>query len=453
MKSRMFSIGTTMALFVVSQLILLLHNGFISRDIHVGRQLHSILDLNSKYIIKTERESNPSTWITGNLYSKVTMSSNQASIAGVDMLEVEDHDMMDPKEDPDYKSSSSYAPSSEEESDNEFKPKLHLAAKDTKKTPITASASAQSSNLVSARVSHIEAQNAAQPIAEDSNDEDFEPDGDEMDVYSEVSDEDDIQAAEEDLPPSQCHADFPERIIQLLEMIPLHHKHISNIRQLVIDFIQHEIDPVVLQIIANLLTLAENTVLRDLAQTVMSIVHNCANGPGLYSLGRFLHDQFVYADSQVQLFMQGLQSAQIQAAFSRTDWTAGRLNHFFRNHVAIRAQPSNSEVFGTLHINYCPNNPSWDYQPITRRTLEDVRRFLASLLIVPITSLGDDSCGICWKTYRELAPAEKAVKLPCGHVFSSGCLEKLLGPKPDGWERKLCPMCHGEITFPATTAA
>ena len=81
------------------------------------------------------------------------------------------------------------------------------------------------------------------------------------------------------------------------------------------------------------------------------------------------------------------------------------------------------------------------------KTLMDVKDFLASLPKIALSDLeeGDDTCGICWVTYKELEPKEHVLKLPCGHCFSSHCLENLLGPKPDGWGHKLCPLCRQEV--------
>lgn len=386
------------------------------------------------------------------------MSSYQAVIANGDMREAEDQDMLDAEEDFDYDSSSSYVPSDAGESDDEPKSKTHQPAKGTKKTSTTASAHAQSSESISASASPNQAQATSQLAAEasdegDSEDEDFEPDEDEMDVYSEVSDEDESQTAEEDNAPPGFPAHFPEKITQLLEMIP-HHKPFRNIRQIVINFVHDQIDPVVLQIIANVLALAPPIALRDLAETIIQVVYECAIGPGIaYAMGVFLHDQWVFKESQFQPFMQGLRDSQVQAVFSRTDWDSFKLNHFLKEHLFIRAEPVGSETFATLYTDVCMQYPSWDYQPMVKRTLADVKNFLASLPVVPITEIADDTCGICWKTYQELAPVENAVKLPCGHVFSIRCLETLLGPKPDGWEHKLCPMCRRDIIFASTIPA
>lgn len=89
-----------------------------------------------------------------------------------------------------------------------------------------------------------------------------------------------------------------------------------------------------------------------------------------------------------------------------------------------------------------------DYPSVKTRTLADVQEFLGSLPTVPLADLEEEkNCSICWMTFAELAPEEQALKLPCGHVFSNQCLEKLLGPKPQGWANKLCPLCRREIRF------
>ena len=89
-----------------------------------------------------------------------------------------------------------------------------------------------------------------------------------------------------------------------------------------------------------------------------------------------------------------------------------------------------------------------DYPAVGTRDLADVQEYLASLPTVPLAELEEEeTCSICWMTYAELEPEQHALKLPCGHVFGNQCLETLLGPKPEGWAHKHCPLCRQEVKF------
>ena len=92
----------------------------------------------------------------------------------------------------------------------------------------------------------------------------------------------------------------------------------------------------------------------------------------------------------------------------------------------------------------------------TPHSIQDVLRFIQTLPKIEIDELDGDTkeCGICRGFYGEPVSfdggkPEKAVQLPCGHIFGKGCLKVLSSPKCEGedsgWGERLCPLCRRVI--------
>ena len=125
-----------------------------------------------------------------------------------------------------------------------------------------------------------------------------------------------------------------------------------------------------------------------------------------------------------------------------------KLAHLVDAHIQITG--TEGREIGRIAILDCPEHGIFDYRPTHVRTLTEVRDFIETLSIVPLTDLEDgEICGICRETFADLAATELALQLPCEHVFSDKCLVELLGPISEGfWEHDRCPLCRKEIPLP-----
>ena len=113
----------------------------------------------------------------------------------------------------------------------------------------------------------------------------------------------------------------------------------------------------------------------------------------------------------------------------------------------VRITGTEGLEIGRIDVVECLEYGPFDYRPIHIRTLAEVKDFIESLSIVPLTDFAEgEVCGICRESFADLAMTELPLQLPCTHVFSDQCLLNLLGPKSKGyWEHKLCPVCRQEI--------
>lgn len=101
----------------------------------------------------------------------------------------------------------------------------------------------------------------------------------------------------------------------------------------------------------------------------------------------------------------------------------------------------------------------------TKDVLKAVKCWLDRLPTIDIQTLTDNDrcCNICqvdfeplyytsrlgaWLSKREKEISEQAVKLPCGHVFGSECIQIWLSPTPKGGNSSSCPCCRREFFDP-----
>lgn len=72
-------------------------------------------------------------------------------------------------------------------------------------------------------------------------------------------------------------------------------------------------------------------------------------------------------------------------------------------------------------------------------------KFFNQLVTIEVPK--DGKCMICMEAYGTIFPesgaAEKAVRLPCGHVLGSACITTWLSPNESN--QNSCPCCRSEL--------
>ena len=95
----------------------------------------------------------------------------------------------------------------------------------------------------------------------------------------------------------------------------------GELLQIAINYIENSMDSIVLQLIANVLALAPEDIMSQVANTVAQIIYNCwINSTGSFMLGEVLSTQQTYDGNQIISFLEHLGDRDVEALFTRTDW-------------------------------------------------------------------------------------------------------------------------------------
>ena len=246
---------------------------------------------------------------------------------------------------------------------------------------------------------------------------------------------------------------FPISVSQIIRQLPLFDAETGhNLQKVAVDFInatfaaENPADMHILQRIGSFLALGLGDMHRDIARTFVYMIRRVRgykNGQ-TFAIGDMLQfHAYLYLwkgrfGSWLKLLPQDLIGRTLGVPVN-----AESLLHVLWH---IRVNVGEGIDF-TLTMTYCTTlfysgNPSFP----------KVKEFVASLPTIGVDGLADDDreCAICRGPYGELGSMlngdpEGAVKLPCSHVFGKLCLTILLGPKPEGWGQRLCPLCRQEV--------
>lgn len=252
--------------------------------------------------------------------------------------------------------------------------------------------------------------------------------------------------------PTPTPAHFPPRIVQLIHLLPFvkDGETVHDVRKTLVDliggiFASSSPEEKLLEQVAALLEWAPLSVLKVIVNMVTTLVITCiySRTAAEFPLEGLTQVHWDTWGSTFSTWLASVPDEILEETFG-IPVTASHLTHFI-SHVQVFVEPAPSVNF-TLALTSCPEAL---YTPKPSRAM--VEKFIDALPTVNSESLAEDdrACGICREPYDKL---EVAVKLPCTHVFGKPCLAALLGPKPEGWEHTMCPLCRAEAPLLSQTA-
>ncbi|KAG7001522.1 hypothetical protein G7Y79_00031g066370 [Physcia stellaris] len=249
---------------------------------------------------------------------------------------------------------------------------------------------------------------------------------------------------------------FRRSLRTLISLVPLQRPGPlgRNLKPLIISVFSNSFTNQQLNCIANLLSLAPQRIIKDMAILLAAIVRECWVSLGDEDILMLFPGQQRYWAS-VQNWLERLSDAAVARAVGREDMTGMEAWHMLSLHVTVTSRPRSGERIA-VRFEICPEME--EARPGTR-TLEGVKAFVAGLPIVgkeEIRAGGgvDGSCCICLEEYYQTSAEggevlnDRPLRLGCGHVVGGDCLERLFGPKE--WadmEVSSCPLCRAKVEF------
>ena len=149
-----------------------------------------------------------------------------------------------------------------------------------------------------------------------------DPDESRIEDSSEIHDEMELDIRERSSLPT-LPATLPQEIKDVLTLVAVKQGSLAGgeLQQIVLDYIQNSMDPIVLQLIADVLALAPENIISGVANSVAQIVYNCwINRTEPFMLGEVLSIQQTHDDNQLISFLENLDDGFVEALFTRTDW-------------------------------------------------------------------------------------------------------------------------------------
>ena len=116
---------------------------------------------------------------------------------------------------------------------------------------------------------------------------------------------------------------LPQKVKEVLDLVVVQHGYLAGgeVQQIALNYIQNSMDPVVLQLIEDVLALASENILPEVASTVAQVIYNCwINKTESFMLGEVLSVQQKYDGNHIISFLEHLGSRDVEALFTRTDW-------------------------------------------------------------------------------------------------------------------------------------
>ena len=253
--------------------------------------------------------------------------------------------------------------------------------------------------------------------------------------------------------PTSIPPHFPASISHIIRQLPLFDAETGhNFQKLVVDFVnatfaaENSADMDILRRIEALLALGSSDTHLDIGRTVVYMMRRvCRWTSGKdFTIGELLEFRGYRSlwTSQLSSWMKNLPEDVVGKALG-LPMTAMDVDHVLY-HLQVNVGDG---VAFTMTMDEC-------IEPFYsgNHSFETVKGFVESLPMVNIDNLPHDdrACAICRGPYGEPGSMlngdpEGAVKLPCSHVFGKLCLTVLLGPKPEGWAQRLCPVCRQEV--------
>ena len=246
---------------------------------------------------------------------------------------------------------------------------------------------------------------------------------------------------------------FPIPILQIICHLPLFDTETGhNVQQLAVDFINatfaadNPADMNILQRIGALLKLGPRDMHHDIARSFVYMLRRVRgwNSGSTFTIGELLafHENLYQWKSWLGSYLKELPDDIISTALG-VPLTVADLFHVL-HHLQVNVE--NDSNF-TLTLTRCVD-PFFSGKPTSAK----VKDFVDALPRVDVDSLAEDDreCAICRGPYGMPGSMlngdpEGAVKLPCSHVFGELCVRVMLGPRPEGWGQRLCPVCRREV--------
>ena len=237
---------------------------------------------------------------------------------------------------------------------------------------------------------------------------------------------------------------FPRIIRRLIGFIPYQDNRMGqNIRPVVVDLISAVFSPTTLEEIASLLSLAPTPLLREIAFAIAEAVRGCWQGPRDSSI---LLRGLVSADFMLHLsnWVSRLEDDQFPGRMAGF-FTGAELEHMLVEHTFVISRPTNG-----MRMFLFAESCSRGLGPSGFSVMNEIQSYLTSLPTLSAEEIAaDDTCHICLEKYGDSTSTdgpEQALRLPCAHVFGSGCLTKLLvSDNEDGFRNSACPLCRGPL--------
>ena len=207
---------------------------------------------------------------------------------------------------------------------------------------------------------------------------------------------------------------FPRALRNLISLVPLQRPSPlgRNLKPLIISVFSDSCTEFQLNCIGNLLSLASQRLLKDIAILFAAVVRECwLSYAGDQILPLFAGHPRYWA--HVQHWLDSLDDDVVEEAMSWNGMTGEKLWHLLSAHVAVISRPNTGERIA-IQAEMCPELSG--ALPGTR-TLEGVKAFVASLPVASREELGagrgvDRSCCICLEEYYQTsAGGEEVVKL------------------------------------------
>ena len=253
--------------------------------------------------------------------------------------------------------------------------------------------------------------------------------------------------------PTSIPPHFPSPISRIISQLPLFDVETGhNLQKVAVDFInatfsaENPADMHILRRIGAFLTLGLPDTHKDIARSFVFLirrVHGWKKGQ-TFPIGDLLafHEWVYLWKSWFFEWLDLLPMEVIEAAIG-IPMTAMEVSHVL-HHLQVNVGEG---IDFTMTMTEC-EEPFYSGHPSSAK----VKAFVAALPTVNVDELAEDDrdCAICRGPYGEPGSMldgepEEAVKLPCTHVFGKSCLTVLLGPKPEGWGQRLCPVCRQDV--------
>ena len=254
---------------------------------------------------------------------------------------------------------------------------------------------------------------------------------------------------------------FPRALRNLISLVPLQRPSPlgRNFKPLIISVFGASCTDFQLNCIGNLLSLASQRLLKDIAIILAGVVRECWDS--------FENEEMILEEvallqagqarywAHVRHWLERLDDDVVEGAMSWNGMTGEKLWHLLSAHVSVISRPNTGERIA-IRAEMCPELSGASQGT---RTLEGVKAFVANLPVVgreeiKVARVLDRSCCICLEEYYQMSADgeevenDKPLRLGCGHVVGSDCLEILFGPKD--WadmEVDSCPLCRAKVEF------
>ncbi|KAG7001521.1 hypothetical protein G7Y79_00031g066360 [Physcia stellaris] len=266
---------------------------------------------------------------------------------------------------------------------------------------------------------------------------------------------------------TQYPANFPAKIIELIELVPVPQGDIGDdLRPMIVEVASQNFSDDDLANIAAVLSLAPLNTLETIALLVAYIVKTCwQKRPGTEdNLGEIAFNEPQGLGISVVSWLQEMRDLE------ETDLgtlTSGPLT--FQKVIDIVFMWSDVIVQPTAHerLRFVVDHFGLGDNPRHADLIEPIDAYIASLQTVPRTEMDPtDKCGICLEVYyRSSSPSMKdqqeqqeercdtALQLPCSHIFCAECLTDWLKTTfcqineygEDGYST--CPLCRARISI------